>query len=407
VLHVDLQYAFHRAVQVRCRSRQSGAHGRLGRAVWRHRRDGRLQRLRSIKQFTRWLVRDRRTSDDRLAHLSKLNVQTDRRHDRRALTDVEFPKLVNSAMTGPVVEAVSGPDRAMMYVLSCWTGYRRKELASLTSRSFDLDSDTPSVRVQAAYSKNGRTDETPLHSAVVERLRAWLSTKGNLDADAPLFPLRTPGGHWRKTHKMMKLDLERAGIPYQDEDGLFADFHSNRDTFITNLGRARVPLVTAQKLARHHDPKLTSNVYTHLGLSDKASAIESLPTPPSEDSNAERGASVLQATGTDNTQPYPPPDDRLPNACQTTRTRRQLVAQPDIESDEERAVATKSQVPTLTGVDASRHGQAQPDSSIPERIRTSNLRLRRPTLYPIELRGQMRLTPCLFGIFLIAGRCWQ
>ena len=28
-------------------------------------------------------------------------------------------------------------------------------------------------------------------------------------------------------------------------------------------------------------------------------------------------------------------------------------------------------------------------SSIPERIRTSNLRLRRPTLYPIELRGRM------------------
>ena len=27
-------------------------------------------------------------------------------------------------------------------------------------------------------------------------------------------------------------------------------------------------------------------------------------------------------------------------------------------------------------------------SSIPERIRTSNLRLRRPTLYPVELRGQ-------------------
>ena len=28
-------------------------------------------------------------------------------------------------------------------------------------------------------------------------------------------------------------------------------------------------------------------------------------------------------------------------------------------------------------------------SSIPERIRTSNLRLRRPTLYPNELRGRM------------------
>ena len=41
--------------------------------------------LKSAKSFTRWLVRDRRTSMDPLAHLSRLNVNTDRRHDRRAL----------------------------------------------------------------------------------------------------------------------------------------------------------------------------------------------------------------------------------------------------------------------------------------------------------------------------------
>jgi site-specific recombinase XerD len=44
---------------------------------------------------------------------------------------------------------------------------------------------------------------------------------------------------------------------------LFADFHANRHTFISNLGRAGVPLATAQKLARHADPKLTANVYCH------------------------------------------------------------------------------------------------------------------------------------------------
>ncbi len=63
---------------------------------------------------------------------------------------------------------------------------------------------------------------------------------------------------------MMRADLEAAGVPYQDEDGLFADFHANRHTFITNPGRAGIPLGTAQKLARHSDPKLTGNIYTHL-----------------------------------------------------------------------------------------------------------------------------------------------
>jgi site-specific recombinase XerD len=39
--------------------------------------------LVAIKQFTRWLVRDRRTPVDPLLPLSRVNVRTDRRHDRR------------------------------------------------------------------------------------------------------------------------------------------------------------------------------------------------------------------------------------------------------------------------------------------------------------------------------------
>lgn len=59
---------------------------------------------------------------------------------------------------------------------------------------------------------------------------------------------------------MMRADLERAGLSYQDDNGAFADFHANRHTFMTNLGRTGVPLTTAQKLARHSDPKLTASV---------------------------------------------------------------------------------------------------------------------------------------------------
>ena len=92
-------------------------------------------------------------------------------------------------------------------------------------------------------------------------------------------------------------------MTYENEDGLFADFHSNRHTFITNLGRAGVPLSTAQKLARHSDPKLTANVYTHLGVADKAAAIESLPTPPTAEPKTE--PDTLSATGTDDVDTLP------------------------------------------------------------------------------------------------------
>ena len=95
--------------------------------------------LRAIKQFSRWLVRDRRMPDDPLAHLAMLNVKTDRRHDRRALTADEFSRLIDAAMVGPEVVCIPGPDRAMMYVLAAWTGYRKTEISSLTKRSLRLD----------------------------------------------------------------------------------------------------------------------------------------------------------------------------------------------------------------------------------------------------------------------------
>src|SRR5262249_5107210 len=185
----------------------------------------------------------------------------DVRRKRRALEAEEFSRLVAAADAGPRVQGISGPDRAMLYVLAAWTGYRRRELASVTLRSLDLEGSPATVRVEAAYSKRRRHDVVPLHAAVAERLRAWLAVQGPLGVDAPLFPLHCRGGGLRRTSKMMRLDLERARVAwiaeaetpaerakrgrsdfltYRDEAGLYADFHSNRHTFISNLGKAGV-----------------------------------------------------------------------------------------------------------------------------------------------------------------------
>jgi site-specific recombinase XerD len=265
--------------------------------------------LKSMKQFTRWLVRDRRTPVDPLAHLSKLNVRTDRRHDRRALQPEEFALLIQAAESRPNIETISGPDRAMMYVLAAWTGFRKGEIGSLTLRSFRLDDQPPTVTVAACYSKHKRQDTQVLHSEVVRRLREWIAGKPGLGPDTRLFPVsgRVPGGKERKTHKMMQMDLgsarkawlEAAKTPeerkardesdflkYQDGEGLFADFHSNRHLFITNLERAGVSPKMAQTLARHSDIRLTLGVYTHVGLSDQTAAIAALQPPPASGSDA-------------------------------------------------------------------------------------------------------------------------
>ena len=87
--------------------------------------------LRAIKGFTRWLVRDRRTKEDRLVHMTLMNEDTDRRHDRRALSAEEFTRLIEVAKDGPPIETICGQDRIIMYVLSAWTGFRKREIGSL------------------------------------------------------------------------------------------------------------------------------------------------------------------------------------------------------------------------------------------------------------------------------------
>ena len=173
---------------------------------------------------------------------------------------------------------------------------------------------------------------------------------------------------------MMRLDLERAGLPYIDEDGLFADFHGHRVSFITALGKAEVPLVMAQKLARHSDPKLTANVYTHLGVYDKAAAIERLPSLPSPTEDPESGQQALRATGTDCSQPVRTYDRESGQQIgqQSGGKSGQIVASDGEESVTVTDEVNKPQVLTLSRDDNDRQAVATVGESAPWRTRTSN-----------------------------------
>ena len=257
--------------------------------------------FRAIQQFTLWLVKTRKLIENPLSDMRKLNTQVDRRHDRRALSDEEFQRLIEAAEAGKPDQTIPGPDRAMMYVLAAWTGYRRSELASLTPSSFDLDGNPPVATVSAAYTKRKRTDAQVLHPILVKRLRSWLASK-SLPPNTILFPVsdKVPGGVDRRTSEMMMNDLNAARkkwieegktdkeketreqsdfLRYKDSQNRFADFHANRHTFITNLSKAKVSPKLAQELARHSDIRLTLGIYTHTDLDEKQRAVESLPKP--------------------------------------------------------------------------------------------------------------------------------
>jgi site-specific recombinase XerD len=277
--------------------------------------------LKSVKQFTRWLVRDRRTPTDALVHLSKLNVAADRRHDRRALSAPEFARLVEAAQAGKKIEGLTGTDRAMLYVLAAWTGFRKGELGSLTQQSLCLDQDTPTATVAACYSKRRRTDTQVLHADVVRLLHQWLQAKQQRRPSDLLFPIsgRVPGGKDRKTFKMIARDLAAARqtwldeaaspkermereqsdfLAHQNHAGLYADFHSLRHYFITSLERSGASPKMAQTLARHSDIRLTLGVYTHVELRDHSTVISNLPGPTALPAAAKpQSAGSIRAAG--------------------------------------------------------------------------------------------------------------
>ena len=241
--------------------------------------------LRAVKQFSRWLWREGRQREDVLAHLSGYNVQADRRHDRRALTDDGLLRLIAAAESGGMVGRMAGVDRAMLYRLAVGTGFRRNELASLTPESFDLDGDPPTVTVEAAYSKRRRRDVQPIRYDLAESLGPWLSSRSKSDR---VFKLP------RHTAKMFRADLAAAGIEYRDRGGRVADFHALRHTYISRLARSKAPVKVVQELARHCTPALTLGVYSHVEVIDKSAALQALPEIPSE----MRESDVLRATGT-------------------------------------------------------------------------------------------------------------
>jgi len=76
---------------------------------------------------------------------------------------------------------------------------------------------------------------------------------------------------------MLKADLKAAKIPYQDEHGHYADFHSFRHTTGTWLTQSGVHPKVAQDIMRHSDITLTVNTYTHVLMEKKTQAIDALP----------------------------------------------------------------------------------------------------------------------------------
>lgn len=252
--------------------------------------------LRAIKQFSRWLVKDRRTAVDSLQFLQGGNPKTDRRLERREFSDGELKLILEAARNGTAVLGLTGWQRFTLYAVALGTGLRASELASLTRRSFGKIGDVEIVKIEAVSEKARRGDSLPLPPNLADILRPWLESLG---AGEPLWP--GPWASQKRASKFLQVDLKKARetwletatdeaqraemeqtdfLLYRNNHGHQGDFHAFRHTFLSRLGRSGASAKVMQRLARHSTVELTIGRYTHAGLDDLSMAVGKLPALP-------------------------------------------------------------------------------------------------------------------------------
>ena len=260
---------------------------------------------RNLRAFTKWAAREGHGVDV-LEHLRPVSPQTDRCYERRALDADECAALLDVAEHGPAFRGLDGLARAMLYRTALGSGLRVAELASLRVADFSLVAVRPCVVLAAKSAKNRKATRQPLRRDLAELLAEHFA--GRRPSDVAF------GGTWsQRSAAMIRADLRRAralwllavrhgpraerrrrlGSDYLrsvDAAGRVVDFHSLRQTFVTQLVLSGANIRAVQQLARHSTPVLTMNVYARLGISDVAAALDGLPAMPATPAAAEGGA---------------------------------------------------------------------------------------------------------------------
>jgi integrase len=278
------------------------------------------------RAFGRWCVRSNRLAANPLAGIGTRNTDGDRRRVRRDVSTDELARIIDAAVRSPMVTVakkarnankelrtgtvrMTYPERAWAYRIAAGTGFRAGEVASLTPESFDLDGDTPSVIVEAAYSKRKRRDVQPIRPDLAAMLRPWLATKAPGERVCPL-----PDG---KAGLLLQADMDAARaawiaeartpgeraerevsdyLRHTDAAGRVVDFHGLRVHYVSRVVEAGANVKEAMELARHSDPKLTLKTYARVGMHNLTRVLDGMPKA---DTRPTREAEALRATGTD------------------------------------------------------------------------------------------------------------
>lgn len=271
--------------------------------------------LESIRAFCNWCMKTARLDANPLVVLSALNTETDIRHERRAPTEDELQRLLDTARVRPLEAAMTirsgtrkgqlaaclkpeyrawlercGRERALLYKTLVLTGLRKAELTALRWGDLDIDGGSAWVTVRAVTAKNKKTETLPIRDDLAGDLRAWRIECGTPAATDLVF--KVP----RNLVRILRKDLKAAGIPVRDELGRVIDVHALRHATATYMAKAGVAPRTAQAMMRHSNIGLTMKNYTDVRLLDERSAVDAMPKL---DLNNPFEQNQQRATGTD------------------------------------------------------------------------------------------------------------
>ena len=219
--------------------------------------------LKMARAFVHWLVQRGRLNGDPLAVLKKADEsKAEKRRARRALSGDEIIRLLEAAP----------PDRSFVYKFIILSGLRRGEARQLRVGDLHLAATLPFIQLRTEQTKNGKADQIPVHPELLAEL---------IERTAKKLPAANVFPSIPEIRTLMK-DLRNAKVDFLNDTNQRVDLHAQRHTFCTLIAKSGASMKTGQTLMRHGDPRLTMNVYSHVGIFDTADALASvkLPTAP-------------------------------------------------------------------------------------------------------------------------------
>jgi integrase len=226
--------------------------------------------LAAFKSFISWMYSQDYISGNPLKNIKPLSEHKDKKYPRRALTENEVNLLITKTINAEKRCGVTGFERSLIYRLALNTGLRFKEIYTLKRRDF-IFSDISYVSISSSNTKNQKPDECPFCPELAKDLKRYFE-------DNPAMPqTKAFSKLWKDSgSELLLLDLKLAEIEIVNDEGKI-DFHSLRHTFVTMAALAGISPQELQKMMRHSDINLTMKYYVHIGISDKAKAVDKLP----------------------------------------------------------------------------------------------------------------------------------